>query len=126
MGTKLPFLETPGKARFKNNKSAINNSEFVNNSIKEMQATGTILECEKPPKVVNPLSVSIDPSGKKRLILDLRYINMHLLKEKIKFDDWKCFENYLLPNKGYLFKFNLKSGYSVFATVWRNLLILLG
>ena len=110
-GYRLPFLETPDTARFSNNKSAIKNSKFVENSIKEMLATGTILEWDQPPRVVHPLSVSIDSSGKKRLILDLRYVNMHLYKDKIKFDDWKCFENYLLANKGYLFKFDLKNGY---------------
>ena len=36
---------------------------------------------------------------------------MHLYKNKIKFDDWKCFENYLLANKSYLFKSDLKNGY---------------
>ena len=76
-----------------------------------MLATGTILEWDHPPRVVNPLSVSIDSSCKKRLIFDLRYVNMHLFKGKINFDDWKCFENYLLANKGYLFKFDLKYGY---------------
>ena len=36
---------------------------------------------------------------------------MHVYKDKIKFDDWKCFENYLLANKACLFKFDLKNGY---------------
>ena len=36
---------------------------------------------------------------------------MHIYKDKIKYGDWKCFENYLLANKGYLFKFDLKNGY---------------
>ena len=36
---------------------------------------------------------------------------MNLYKDKIKLDDWKCFENYLPANKGYLFKFDLKNGY---------------
>ena len=104
-------METPDTARFSNNRSAINNSKFVENSIKEMLATGTILERDHPPRVVNPLSVPIDSSGKKHFILDLRYVNMHLDKDKIKFDDWKCFENCLLANKGYLFNFDLKNGY---------------
>ena len=39
-------------------------------------------------------------------LLDLGYVSMHLYKGKIKFDDWKCFENYLQTNKGYLFKFD--------------------
>ena len=85
-GYRMPLLETPDTARFSNNKSAISNSKFVGNSIKEMLATGTILERD-PPRFFNPLSVSIDSSGKKRLILDLKYINMHLYKDKIKFDD---------------------------------------
>ena len=58
-GYRLPFLETPDTARFSNNKFVINNSKFVKNSIKEMLATGTVLERDHPPSVVNPLSVSI-------------------------------------------------------------------
>ena len=39
------------------------------------------------PDVVNPLSVSVQSSGKKRLILDLRHVNFFVSKSKIKFDD---------------------------------------
>ena len=67
-----------------------------------------------PPRVVNPLSVSIDSSGKKCLILHLRYINMHLYHDKIKLDNWKFFKNYLLTNKGSLFKFDLKKWLSYY------------
>ena len=49
--------------------------------------------------------------NKKRLILDVRYVNNHLFKDKIKFDYWNSFQNYLEDNKGYQFKFSLKSGY---------------
>ena len=38
---------------------------------------------------------------------------MHFYKDKIKFDNWKCFKNYLLANKGYLFTFDLKNGYII-------------
>ena len=41
-------------------------------------------------KVLNPLPVST--KGKKRLILDLRCVNNHLFKHKIKFDDWNNFQ----------------------------------
>ena len=60
---------------------------------------------------MNPLSVSENSAGKKCLVLDLRFINEYLYKDKIKFDDWKCLENYLEYTDGYLFKFDLKSGY---------------
>ena len=108
-GYKLPFLYTPSNAEFKNNSSALKNSEFIEESINEMLRAGTVKECLTKPKVLNPLSVST--KGKKRLILDLRYVNNHLFKNKIKFDDWNSFQNYLEGNKGYLFKFDLKSGY---------------
>ena len=57
-------------ARFSNNKSAINNLKFLENSIKEMLANGTVLESDHYSRIVNPLSVCIDSSGKKRLVLD--------------------------------------------------------
>ena len=38
----------------------------------------------RPPDVVNPLSVSIQPNGEKRLILDLRYISNFLIKRRVK------------------------------------------
>ena len=63
------------------------------------------------PRVMNPLSVSLDSSGKKSLILDLRYVNMHLSTGKVKLNDMKYFENYILANEGYLFKYDLKNGY---------------
>ena len=55
--------------------------------------------------------VAINSSGKKRLILDLRYVNTRVYKDKIKFEDWKYFEHYLEGKEGYLFKFGLKNGY---------------
>ena len=37
-----------------------------------------------PPDIVNPLSVSVQASGKKRLILNLRHNNFHTFKQKFK------------------------------------------
>ena len=76
-----------------------------------MLKCGSIIEAEKSPEVINLLSVSINSSGKKRLILDLRQVNGHVYKDKIKFEDWKCFEQYLEGKEGCLFKFDLKNGY---------------
>ena len=58
---------------------------------------------------MNPLSVSSN-KGKKSLILDLRYVNLHIWKDSVKFEDWKVFSNYLTKDC-YIFKFDLKSGY---------------
>ena len=59
------------------------------------------METEEPLEVVNPLSLSINSAGEKILILDVKYINKHLFKQKVKFDDCNCFENHLEANKGY-------------------------
>ena len=63
-----------------------------------------------PPHVVNPLSVSVQSGGKKRLILDLRHVNKHIWKEKFKFEDIRNACVYL-PFDHFTFKFDLKSGY---------------
>ena len=72
---------------------------------------GKIFEVQKP-FCTNSLSVAEDPSGKKRLILDVSCLNTFLWKEKIKFDDWKVFEEFIdTESEAFLFKFDLKSGY---------------
>ena len=109
-GYKIPFFETPEKGHLFN-KSSLKNEEFVLDSISEMLKIGSVKEVKAPPKVTNHRSVSENSAGKKPLILDLRYIIEHLYKDKIKFDDQKCFENYLKHTDGYAFKFDLKSGY---------------
>ena len=73
------------------------NKYFVEESISEL--------------LINPLTVSINSSGKKRLILDLRYVNTHVYKEKIKYEDWKWFESCLEGKIGYLFWFDIKNSY---------------
>ena len=91
---KIPFIEKTPFAKFENNKSALDNSEFVNEALAGLVETGCVLEVPFLPKVISPLSVSTKNS--KRLILDLRYVNKFIRKERIKFD-WSVFQNYLCP-----------------------------
>ena len=69
---KIPFFKTPKCAAFRNNQSALKIKDFVEESISELLKCGSIIEVEKPPEVINPLSVSINASGKKRRILELK------------------------------------------------------
>ena len=103
------FIHPLSSVEFNNSFSAFENSEFVDESSEKMLGAGTIKESLTKPKVINPLSAST--KEKHRLILHLREVNSHLYKGKIKFDDWKSFQSHLEGSKGYLFKFNLKSGY---------------
>ena len=60
--------------------------------------------------IVNPLSVSIQPSGKKRLILDLSHVNLYVFKWKFRCVDISVALQ-IFYKRLYLFKFDLKSGY---------------
>ena len=51
--------------------------------------SGRFVETKVPPLVVNPLFVSVQANGKKRLVLDLRYFNKFLRKMHVKYEDWK-------------------------------------
>ena len=79
---KIPFFKTPKVASFCNNQSALNNKDFVEEPISELLKCGSIIEADKIPEVINPLSVSINSSGKKHHILELRYVNTMPTKTK--------------------------------------------
>ena len=109
-GYPIPFFSTPEAALFNNNKSALDNAEFVSEAINDLLSKKLIIESSVPPVVVNPLTVSVQSSGKKRLILDLRYVNHHIWKTKIHFEDWAVALQYFRKNH-FMFSFDLKSGY---------------
>ena len=69
-----------------------------------------ITEVFVPPAVVNPLSLSIQNSGKKRLILDLRHVNQYLFKFKFRCEDVSIAREVLSPGD-FTFSFDIKSGY---------------
>ena len=109
-GYRIPFVTTPPNANIKNNRSAFDNADFVSEAIKELIDSKSVIKVNKKPSVVNPLTVSVNAKGKKRLVLDLRHVNPHIWREKIKFDDWKIAQLYITENC-YMFGFDLKSGY---------------
>ena len=71
----LPFRSLSEPAVFRNNRSSLAHAEFVEDTIRELVESGRVVEYDVPPLVVNPLSVSVQATGKKRLILDLRYMH---------------------------------------------------
>ena len=109
-GYRIPFYSTPPPSFSRNNKSALAHRSFVDEAISELLLTYRVFETDVIPRNVNPLSVSIQSSGKKRLILDLRLINKHLWKKSVKFEDLRVALNYL--EKGhFMFSFDIQSGY---------------
>ena len=109
-GYKLPLLQIPPPFVATNNNSALQESKFVESAISELLSLESITEVFAPPAVINPLSVSIQKSGKKRLILDLRHVNQYLFKSKFRCKDVSIAREVLNPGV-FMFSFDLKSGY---------------
>ena len=111
-GYKIPLYSMPSRTSCKNNRSALCEPEFVSEAIKDLLDRGLIEKCnpEKPPYIINPLTVSIQTSGKKRLILDLREVNKHVWKQKFKYEDINVALAFL--EKGFhMIKFDITSAY---------------
>ena len=105
MGTKFP----PPKVS-PNNGSALKERNFVSEAIFNLIRNKCLEVLNHPSAIVNPLSVSIQSSGKKRLTFDPRHVNLYIFKQKVKCKDLSVALKVM--SKGYyLFKFDLKSGY---------------
>ena len=109
-GYVIPFNETPPRLFSKNNQSALKHADFVTEAIEDLVSNGCAKKVPFKPYIVSPLTVSVNQSNKKRLILDLRLVNFFVRKEKIKFEDWNTALQ-LFKNDSLLFKFDLRSGY---------------
>ena len=87
-----------------NDKSASTNAGFVAEAISELLFTNRIFE-----KDALPLSVSVQSSGKKSSFLNLRLINKHSWKQRVKFEDLKIALNFLDAGH-FMLLFDIKSG----------------
>ena len=76
----------------------------------ELLRQNRIEEVLSSPDIVNPLNVSVQSSGKKRLILDLRHINLHIYKQKFRCEDLHTIRN-VFSKDFFVFSSDLKSGY---------------
>lgn len=109
-GLFIPFESNPRRVVLKNNKSAELHAEFVSDSIAEMLADGYLEELNAVPFVVNPITVSVQACGKRRLICDLRHVNAYVAKRKFKMDDLRTVKNFL-EREAFLTSFDIKKGY---------------
>lgn len=94
---------------YKNNRSALDNPEFVHSEIEKLISLGCVSKVDLIPKVVNPLTVAKN-KDKLRLVLDARHVNPHLHKFRFKYEDASDAAN-LFNKQDYLFSYDLKSAY---------------
>ena len=110
-GYKIPIFREPISVFLTNNRSALDYSDFVESAILELLSVGSIVSCTSPPDVVKPLSVSVQSSGKKRLILDLRHVNFFVSNSEIQFDDAQSKLNFFIgesPSNLLAYSFDIK------------------
>ena len=88
-GYLLIFEQESPPVILRNNKSAFEHKDFVKRVIADLVYTGVVNEIDNVPKVVSPLSVSVNSSGKERLILDLRHVNKYLKLTTFKYEGVK-------------------------------------
>ena len=109
-GYKIPFNTIPPKNVQRNNRSALQYAEFVDQAISHLIQSYRIVRTGKTLHIVNPLSVSVQPSGKLHLILDLRHVNQYVAKNTVKYEDWRTGLTYFKKDY-FMISFDLKSGY---------------
>ena len=82
----------------------------MDEAIKELVALSCVAQCSQCSVVCSPLSVVVNGRGKKRLVLDLRYVNQFTLLTKFKYECLNIIPQ-LFSKGDYFFTFDLKSGY---------------
>ena len=87
VGYKLPLLSIPEPYQKPNHKSALIDHEFVSQAISDLEKNRCVQKSETVPVVCSPLSVVVSSASKKRLVIDLRYLNGYLLKDSFKYED---------------------------------------
>ncbi|XP_053378570.1 uncharacterized protein LOC123554439 [Mercenaria mercenaria] len=104
------FIFNAPKTHCRNNKSSLLEADFVEEAISDLLDRRLIEKCDVQPYIVNPLTVSVQNSDKKRLILDLRNVNSHIWKQSVRFEDIKTALSFLYKGHS-MIKFDLTSAY---------------
>lgn len=109
-GYKLPLLWGPPEFNKCNDPSAFENAQFVTESVRDLIASRCIEKVQSLPHICSPLLVVVNSVSKKRLVINLKFLNQYLLKQKFKYEDLRTALD-MLTKDDFLFKFDLKSGY---------------
>ena len=109
-GYKIPFKTEREQIYINNNKSSLENKDFVASEITNLLNKGCIREVSTKSLIVNPLTVAYSKSSKPRLVLDCRHINPHLHKNRFKYEDGKVARE-MFDVGDFIFSYDLISAY---------------
>ena len=101
-------MQQPPQIFFKNNKSALDSSDFVTNEIYSLLEQRCIREVKHSEvHVISPSSVARN-GLKPRLVLDLSDLNLFISVPKFKYEDIRCVRD--LFEKGDYFLLSFEKG----------------
>ena len=109
-GYRLPLRFLPPTHEQSNHRAAMQHCVFVNEAVNKLVANRCAIEVNKKPYLCSLLLVVKNPSGKLRLVLNLKYLNQFLNKDSFKYEDLRI-AALMFEQHDLLFKFDLKSGY---------------
>lgn len=105
----VPFVSEPPAFYADNNRSALQHSQFVTDTIQDLLKSDCIEQVRTAPHCCSPLTVA---EGKKlRMVLDLsRHVNEYVQYCQFKYETWSDVQQVI--SKGcYFITFDFKSGY---------------
>ena len=86
-GYVLPLTVVPDSFSKANHESAISETEFVDLALQELLLGGCVVACTMKSLIVSPLMVVCSAKGKKHLVINLKYLNQFVQKEKFRCED---------------------------------------
>ena len=81
-GYVLSLVSLPSVHRACNHQSALVNDEFVSEEVSKLVKNGCVKMVTCQPDICSPLSVVQSSMGKLRLVVNLRYLNQFLWKQR--------------------------------------------
>ena len=110
-GFALPFIAHPPAYYHENHPGAFTHFDQTTKGIAELVATGVARMVPDRPYICSPLdTIPKKDSGKFRLLLDLRYLNLFLSTEKFRYES-VAFAEYIFNEGDYMASLDLKNGY---------------
>ena len=109
-GYVLPLTVVPDSFSKANHESAISETKFVDLALQELLLGGCVVACRMKPLIVSPLMVVCSAKRKKRLVINLKYLNQFVQKEKFHYEDVRTLLQ-VAKQGDWLVTFDLQSGY---------------
>ena len=105
-----PLFQVPPNFYRENDNSVFEYRNFVDKAVKDLLKAQCIRVVVDRPCICSPLLVVKSAEGKMWLVINLKYLNWYLWKQKFKYEDLRTALS-MLEKGDFLFKFDLKSRY---------------